>query len=409
MAESDALLLERFSHQADAQAFSELVHQYARLVYGTAFRILHNQSDAADISQETFIALHQQAGRISGSLTAWLHRVATNKAFDLLRRTRRRSHREEAYALSRSTEIQTWQALSGQVDKALEKLDRPLRAMLLDHFMAGKTETQIARDRGISQATVSRHINDGLSQLRGILKRQGALVAGAAALSTMLMESSVQAVPDAVMGELSKLAMVGTGSIAAGSGGMVAGLTKAWAVKATLTTAALVGVVSIAGYVYHSRSRSRPAESQVSVQSVATQLRMWSVVMMGGALGGGQVPQGDALPTPKTTDRVDFSTPRAAVLSFLTLVDQGDREAWTQWLAAHAGDLAASPYLRYLGLPVQVGNPRREGDMVVVACTAMAQTAFTRQGKEWYPGESVPLRARLVQEDDLWKLAALSE
>lgn len=230
MAESDALLLERFSHQADAQAFSELVHQYARLVYGTAFRILHNQSDAADISQETFIALHQQAGRISGSLTAWLHRVATNKAFDLLRRTRRRSHREEAYALSRSTEIQTWQALSGQVDKALEKLDRPLRAMLLDHFMAGKTETQIARDRGISQATVSRHINDGLSQLRGILKRQGALVAGAAALSTMLMESSVQAVPDAVMGELSKLAMVGTGSIAAGSAGIVAGLTKAWAV-----------------------------------------------------------------------------------------------------------------------------------------------------------------------------------
>jgi len=156
--------------------------------------------------------------------------------------------------VNRSTEVQTWQALSGHVDKALEKLNRPLRAMLLDHFMAGKTETQIARDRGISQATVSRHINDGLSQLRGILKRQGALVAGAAALSTMLMESSVQAVPDAVMGELSKLAMVGTGSIA-GSGGMVAGLTKAWAVKATLTTAAVVGVVSIAGYVYHSRSQ----------------------------------------------------------------------------------------------------------------------------------------------------------
>ena len=121
------------------------------------------------------------------------------------------------------------------------------------------------------------------------------------------------------------------------------------------------------------------------------------------------MPREDALPTPKTTDRVDFSTPRAAVISFLTLVDQGDREEWHQCLAAHAGDLAASPYLRYLGLPVQVGNPRREGDMVVVACTAMVQAAFTRQGKEWYPGESVPLHARLIQEDDLWKLAALSE
>ena len=409
MTEGEALLLKKFSRQADAQAFAELVHEYAQLVHGTAYRILRNQSDAADITQETFIALHQQADRISGSLTAWLHQVATNKAFDLIRRTRRRRQRDEAYALSRSAEVQTWQELSGHVDKALEKLNRPLRAMLLDHFMAGKTETQIARDRGISQATVSRHINDGLCQLRGILKRQGALVAGAAALSTMLMESSVQAVPDLVMAELSKLAMVGTGSVTAGSGGMVAGLTKAWAVKATLTTVAVVGVVSIAGYVYHSRSQSGPAESRASVQSVATALRMWSVAMMGGGLGGGVMPQGDPLPTPKTTDRVDFSTPRAALLSFLTLVDQGDREAWHQCLAAHAGDLAASPYLRYLGLPVQVGNPRREGDMVVLACTAMAQATFTRQGKEWYPGESVPLRARMVQEDDLWKLAALSE
>ena len=88
MTEGEALLLHRVARQADAQAFGELVHQYAQLVYGTAYRILRNQSDAADITQETFIALHQHADRISESLTAWLHRVASNKAFDLLRRAR---------------------------------------------------------------------------------------------------------------------------------------------------------------------------------------------------------------------------------------------------------------------------------------------------------------------------------
>ena len=65
MVEGEAILLKQFSHKADAQAFAELVHHHAQLVYGTAWRILRDQNEAADVTQETFIALYQQAGHIN--------------------------------------------------------------------------------------------------------------------------------------------------------------------------------------------------------------------------------------------------------------------------------------------------------------------------------------------------------
>ena len=49
MPETDAVLWERFSRRADAEAFTELMHRYARLVYSTSWRVLRQETDAADL------------------------------------------------------------------------------------------------------------------------------------------------------------------------------------------------------------------------------------------------------------------------------------------------------------------------------------------------------------------------
>jgi RNA polymerase sigma-70 factor (ECF subfamily) len=192
MPENDAVLLERFSRRADAEAFGELVRRYARLVYSTSWRLLRHETDAADVTQETFFELTRRADRIVGPLSGWLHRVAAQKSIDVIRRRRHRRQREQTYAQARPMEVQTWHDLSSSVDEALEKLEEPVRHLLLDHFLAGQTTGQIAQEHGISQATVSRRINEGLEQLRGMLRRQGLLV-GAAALGTLLLENTSQA------------------------------------------------------------------------------------------------------------------------------------------------------------------------------------------------------------------------
>lgn len=247
MTENEAILLKRFSTGADAEAFAELTRRYVQMVYSTSWRVLKDDSDATDVTQETFFELTRHAGRISGSLGAWLHRVATQKSIDVIRRSVHRRQRERAYARTRPVEVQSWQDLSEHVDLALEKLDGSSRELLMDHFITGKTTAKIAQERGVSQATISRRINAGLERLRGILKRKGLLVT-AVALATMLMESTSQAVSGAVMGGLGKMAMVGT------TGTATAAATKVGAIKAALAAAAVLSTLTVAGYVHHRRS-----------------------------------------------------------------------------------------------------------------------------------------------------------
>lgn len=274
MTESEAILLRRFSSGADAEAFAELVRRYVQLVYSTSWRVLKDDNDATDVTQETFFELTRQAGRISGSLACWLHRVATQKSIDLIRRSVHRHQREQVYARSRPVEVRTWQDLSGHVDRALDTLDATSRSLLVDHFIAGKTTSQLAREHGVSQATVSRRINAGLERLRGILRRKGLLVT-AVALGTMLAESAAQAVSGSVLGGLGKMAMVGTTRSA------TAGVAKATALKAGLALAALIGTLATAAYVRHARS-SRPLVEPLPIVQVDAAPAIDDVVSLAG-------------------------------------------------------------------------------------------------------------------------------
>ena len=257
MIESEAILLQRFSTGADAEAFAELVRRYVQLVYSTAWRVLKDENDATDVTQETFFELTRHAGRISGSLAGWLHRVATQKSIDVIRRTAHRRKREKVYARGRPVVVQSWQDMSEHVDLALDALPESLRSILLDHFVGGKTTAQIAAERGFSQATVSRRVNAGLEQLRGMLRRKGLLVT-TAALATMLLEETAQAVSASVMGGLGKMAMVGTTGAATTA-------TKAVAAKVVLGVAATVGTLSVVGYMHQ-----REAAPPVPVPTVST-------------------------------------------------------------------------------------------------------------------------------------------
>ena len=439
MTENEAILLQRLSTGSDAEAFAELARRYVQLVYSTSWRVLKDDHDATDVTQETFFELTRQAGRISGSLGCWLHRVATQKSIDVIRRSVHRRQREQAYARTRPVEVQSWQDLSGHVDRALDTLDESSKALLLDHFIVGKTTSQLAREQGVSQATISRRVNAGLEQLRGMLRRKGLLVT-AAALGTMLADNAAQAVSATVLGSLGKMAMVGTTRTAAAT------VTKAGAVKALLATAGVVSVVTVGAYVHHSRSVPPPEVPATSVsvgplvtaegrqagsaragQAVATETPtpvavpeaggtdvalpeeptlgpfgpaeepgFGGAVAMGYMVGGGE-------------DAVDLSTPAAAVYSLLTLIDEGDTEQLDLCLVEEDANVTDGPYPRYVGQPIRLVDIFEDDQTATVQWEATTHTPFRRAGRNWSPGEYVPFTSRLILDDGLWKLAAFME
>jgi RNA polymerase sigma-70 factor (ECF subfamily) len=73
-------------------ALAQLYDRHAQTVYGAAVRVSRDHGVAADVVQETFLALWDRAELFDsslGSLRAWLHTIARNRAVDRLRAARR--------------------------------------------------------------------------------------------------------------------------------------------------------------------------------------------------------------------------------------------------------------------------------------------------------------------------------
>lgn len=72
------------------EAFNQLYDTYHRLVYFIAFELCHNDADAKDILQETFIQIKQSISSLQdpASFKAWMNRIVINKCKNLFRSKR---------------------------------------------------------------------------------------------------------------------------------------------------------------------------------------------------------------------------------------------------------------------------------------------------------------------------------
>jgi RNA polymerase sigma-70 factor (ECF subfamily) len=72
-------------------AFNTLILHYQDSVFNTALRILGDEDQAADASQEAFISAFKSIKSFrGGSFKAWIMRTVTNACYDELRRKKRR-------------------------------------------------------------------------------------------------------------------------------------------------------------------------------------------------------------------------------------------------------------------------------------------------------------------------------
>ncbi len=87
----DEPALIRDAQGGSLDAFNSLVLAYQDSVFNTALRILGDDDQAADASQEAFISAFKNITSFrGGSFKAWLLRTVTNACYDELRRKKRR-------------------------------------------------------------------------------------------------------------------------------------------------------------------------------------------------------------------------------------------------------------------------------------------------------------------------------
>ena len=72
----------------DTDRFEELVHAYEKGIYNLCLRILGDEQDALDATQEAFFKAFRSLSSFRGEsrFSTWLHRLAGNICLDMLRR-----------------------------------------------------------------------------------------------------------------------------------------------------------------------------------------------------------------------------------------------------------------------------------------------------------------------------------
>ena len=96
--DSEDVLLVRRCLKKDERAHRELLSKYKRAVYNLAWRMVGNEEDAKDVTQEAFIRAFKSLATFDQGrpFRSWLFRIATNLCIDHLRRRKPGVHSLDA-------------------------------------------------------------------------------------------------------------------------------------------------------------------------------------------------------------------------------------------------------------------------------------------------------------------------
>jgi RNA polymerase sigma-70 factor, ECF subfamily len=179
------------AQRGDTAAFNELVLMYQTSVYNVALRTLGHSEDAADATQETFLAAYRAIGEFrGGSFKAWLLRIAVNTCYDLLRRRHRRPSTSLDVIVDESGDQPGFAdrrvgperaALGAEtvsvVEQGLLTLPDDQRVIVVLCDIQGLSYEEAAEAEGVALGTVKSRLSRARARLRQFLIERGELPA----------------------------------------------------------------------------------------------------------------------------------------------------------------------------------------------------------------------------------------
>lgn len=169
--ERDLLLKLRNGNQ---KAFELLYAHYKKHIIGHLLFIFKSDELAQDIAQETFIAIWENRSQVNPekSFKAFLFTIATNKAYDLLRKANvdKRLHDAlSSFVEKESNQVEEYMLRkehSEQLKRILLKMPEQQRRVYQLAKIEGYSYDEIAQNIGVSRHTVNTHIKRANAFLR---------------------------------------------------------------------------------------------------------------------------------------------------------------------------------------------------------------------------------------------------
>lgn len=172
--------------EGDVSAFEQLFNSYQKRVYNLIYRMVGNDQDAADLTQEVFVRIYSARHRLQSeeAFGAYIRTIATNLCRDHFRKVKRRVKADslnEPISVDGGEvekEVADWSTnpertlekkdLQAAVQGALDTLSDEHRAVVVLHHIEGMDLKDIAQELGVPEGTVKSR----LARARDELKRK---------------------------------------------------------------------------------------------------------------------------------------------------------------------------------------------------------------------------------------------
>jgi RNA polymerase sigma-70 factor (ECF subfamily) len=161
----------------DLAAFEILMRRHERLVLVTALRLLGKMEDAQDASQEVFLRLYRNLGKVQASrnIAGWLYRVTVNVCHDVRRRRPDETSMEETAELAAADadpqQTATHREERRVLELSLRLLSEKERAALVLRDLEGLSTERVAEILGTSQATVRSQVFKARVKMKDFVER----------------------------------------------------------------------------------------------------------------------------------------------------------------------------------------------------------------------------------------------
>ncbi|MGQ1945567.1 RNA polymerase sigma factor [Geofilum sp. OHC36d9] len=163
-------------------AFGLLVKKYQQKVFQSSMGFLHDEDEAADLTQDIFIKVYQQLDKFKGqsSFSTWLFRICVNMGTNHLRKQKIRQFiRPENGAImihSQSPNRTDGDLLKLEQKKIIRQALRKLKAsqrkaIILSHYQE-LTNAQLAEVMGLTLKAAESLLFRARTRLQEILKRE---------------------------------------------------------------------------------------------------------------------------------------------------------------------------------------------------------------------------------------------
>lgn len=185
MKKEDAVLVQR-AKSGDGKAYDELILLYKDAVHGIIYRMVRNQQEAEDLTQEAFIKAYNSINSFNEeyAFSTWLFKIATNNCIDFFRKRKLKTQSMDQSIRYKDDEIKQEYAdpertadkeiLASEKTKlirqAIEQLPEKYRTAIILRHTEEKSYEEIAELLDLPLGTVKARIFRAREMLKKSLK-----------------------------------------------------------------------------------------------------------------------------------------------------------------------------------------------------------------------------------------------